>query len=77
MVDSLFSFVALKTFSWVSRFIFALFNFEPKSVVNDVLKYKGMEVYVKREDLNLDSNDYLLEDVYDVERGKFMSIKFI
>jgi 16S rRNA processing protein RimM len=31
--------------------------------INQVLKYKGLNVYVNREDLNLDSNDYLLEDL--------------
>ena len=31
--------------------------------INDVLKYKGAAVYVKRDDLNLDNNDYVLEDL--------------
>ena len=31
--------------------------------INDVLKYKGLPVYIKREDLNLDSKDYVLEDL--------------
>ena len=31
--------------------------------INDVLKYKGLPVYIKREDLKLDSNDYVLEDL--------------
>jgi len=31
--------------------------------INDVLKYKGAKVYIKREDLNLDNNDYLLQDL--------------
>lgn len=31
--------------------------------INDVLKYKGISVYIKRDDLNLDENDYVLEDL--------------
>jgi 16S rRNA processing protein RimM len=31
--------------------------------INDVLKYKGLNVYVKREDLNLKPNEYLLDDI--------------
>lgn len=36
--------------------------------INDVLKYKGMGVYIKRSDLNLNEDEYLLEDLinYDV-----------
>ena len=36
--------------------------------INDVLKYKGMGVYIKRNDLNLNEDEYLLEDLinYDV-----------
>ena len=31
--------------------------------INEVLKYKYMDVYVKRSDLNLNDNDYLLDDL--------------
>ena len=31
--------------------------------INEVLKYKYMDVYVKRSDLDLKENDYLLEDL--------------
>ena len=31
--------------------------------INQVLKYKGQKVYVKEEDLNLSSNEYLLEEL--------------
>ncbi len=31
--------------------------------INEVLKYKYMDVYVKRSDLNLNENDYLLDDL--------------
>ena len=35
--------------------------------INEVLKYKYMDVYVKRSDLNLNDNDYLLEDLINME----------
>ena len=31
--------------------------------INDVLKYKGQSVFVKREDLHLDDNDFVLDDL--------------
>lgn len=31
--------------------------------INDVLKYKGLNVYINREDLNLKEEDYLIEDL--------------
>ena len=31
--------------------------------INDVIKYKGLPVYIKREDLNLSDNEYILEDL--------------
>lgn len=31
--------------------------------INDVLKYKGLKVYVSRDDLNLEINDYVLDDM--------------
>ncbi len=41
--------------------------------INDVLKYKGMGVYIKRSDLCLDKDEYLIEDligyqVYDEDK---------
>ena len=35
--------------------------------INEVLKYKYMDVYVKRSDLNLNENDYLLEDLIGIK----------
>lgn len=35
--------------------------------INDVLKYKGKPVYIKREILNLKENEYLLEDLIDLD----------
>ena len=36
--------------------------------INEVLKYKGMGVYIKRSDLSLDKDEYLIEDLigYDI-----------
>lgn len=31
--------------------------------INEVLKYKGEKIYIKREDLKLEKNDYLLSDL--------------
>ena len=42
---------------------FDMVTFEGYDNINDVLKYKGEEVYVNRDDLNLDENDYILEDL--------------
>ena len=33
--------------------------------INDILKYKGNSIYVLRNDLNLNSNEYLLKDLID------------
>ena len=33
--------------------------------INEVLKYKGQKVYINREDLKLNKDDYLLEDLLD------------
>ena len=35
--------------------------------INQVLQYKGLEVYANREDLNLNNSDYLLEDLIGLE----------
>ena len=42
---------------------FEMVTFEGYDNINEVLKYKGEEVYINREDLNLDENDYILEDL--------------
>ena len=31
--------------------------------INDVIKYKGMSVFVKRNDLNLENSEYIIEDL--------------
>ena len=35
--------------------------------INDVLKYKGNEIYIKRSDLKLEDNEYLLSDLIDLD----------
>ena len=42
---------------------FEMITLEGYDNINEVLKYKGMNVYINREDLYLDENDYLLEDL--------------
>lgn len=45
--------------------------------INDVLKYKGQPVYIKREDLNLKDGEYLLEDLIEfkiVDEKKVLGI---
>lgn len=37
------------------------------SNINDVLKYKGQNVFIKREELNLTNKDYLIEDLIEFE----------
>lgn len=38
-------------------------TFEGINDINDVLKYKGSKVYFDRNDLNLNNNDFLLQDL--------------
>jgi len=35
--------------------------------INEVLKYKGLNVYINRDDLNLNNNDYILSDLIDMD----------
>lgn len=35
--------------------------------INDVLKYKGNEIYIKRSDLKLEDNEYLLSDLINLD----------
>jgi len=42
--------------------IFDMVTFAGINDINDVLEYKGLEVFINREDLEL-NNDYLLEDL--------------
>ncbi len=40
-----------------------LISFSGYSNINEVLKYKGYNIYIKREDLNLASDEYLINDL--------------
>ena len=42
---------------------FDMITIEGITDINDVLKYKGKPVYIKREDLNLGNDEYLDEDL--------------
>ena len=35
--------------------------------INEVLKYKGLDVYIKREDLNLNDDEYVMSDLIDMD----------
>lgn len=35
--------------------------------INEVLKYKGNDIYIKRSDLKLEDNEYLLSDLIDLD----------
>lgn len=35
--------------------------------INDVLKYKGSKVYINRNDLNLNENDFLIQDLINLK----------
>lgn len=35
--------------------------------INEVLKYKGLDVFINRDDLNLDDNDYIMSDLINME----------
>lgn len=46
---------------------FDMVTFKDYDNINQVLNYLKMNVYVKREDLNLDNNDYVLQDLVGLE----------
>lgn len=43
--------------------MFDMFTFAGIENINEVLKYKGMDVFINKDDLKLQSGDYLLEDL--------------
>ena len=45
--------------------IYDMITLESYNDINEVLKYKGKKVYINRDDLNLDKDDYLLEELID------------
>ena len=46
---------------------FHMITLEGYDNINQVLVYKGLDVFVNREDLNLKNDDYLLEDLIGLE----------
>ena len=46
---------------------FEMITMDEYSNINEVLKYKSQNVYVKRSILELNSNEYLYEDLIDME----------
>lgn len=56
---------------------FEMFCLKGYTNINEVLKYKGLSVYIKREDLKLGENEYLNEDLLGLEvysAGKLVGI---
>ncbi len=46
---------------------FDLLTFKGYTNINEILKYKGWNVYINKDDLMLDSNEYLLNDLVGLE----------
>ena len=46
---------------------FDMVSFERYSNINEVLKYLKQNVYIKREDLKLNDNEYILEDLINMD----------
>lgn len=44
-----------------------LITFSNYTNINEILKYKGLNVYIKREELELNDNEYLLSDLIGLE----------
>lgn len=42
-------------------------TFEDKNNINDVIEYKGLSVFINREDLNLTAEEYVLQDLIGME----------
>lgn len=62
--------------------VFDMITFKDYNNINQVLKYKGLKVYVKRNDIYLGKGEYLDEDLINLniifnnqEIGKVMAIK--
>jgi 16S rRNA processing protein RimM len=47
--------------------VFDMITMQGYSDINEIIRYKGLYVYVKKEDLKLDDNDYLLSDLIDLD----------
>ena len=46
--------------------VFDMITMQGYSDINEIIRYKGLYVYVRKEDLKLDDNDYLLSDLIDL-----------
>lgn len=47
--------------------VFDMITMQGYSDINEIIRYKGLYVYVRKEDLKLDDNDYLLSDLIDLD----------
>ena len=64
---------------------FDMVSFERYSNINEVLKYLKQNVYIKREDLKLNDNEYILEDLINMDiidnirgiKSLFQNLRFI
>ncbi len=67
--------VAEKIVTYRYHKVFDMVTFEGYNNINQVLNYVKMNVYVKREDLKLDNDDYLLQDLIGlnvIENGEML-----
>lgn len=46
--------------------VFDMITMRGYSDINEIIRYKGLYVYVRKEDLKLDDNEYLLSDLIDL-----------
>jgi len=47
--------------------VFDMITMQGYSDINEIIRYKGLYVYVRKEDLKLDDNEYLLSDLIDLD----------
>jgi len=47
--------------------VFDMITMKGYSDINEIIRYKGLYVYVKKEDLKLDDNEYLETDLIDLD----------
>ena len=47
--------------------VFEMITMKGYSDINEIIRYKGLYVYVKKEDLNLSDNEYLETDLIDLD----------
>ena len=57
--------------------IFDMITLKNYNDINEVLKFKGKKVYIKEEDINLSSNEYILEELIGysiIEQGETLGV---